>query len=383
MFRRFLWNFIEWAYAHMAKPILFLFSPDQMHASMLKFSIVMWRVPFLRGFVKLVFKRLPNQKLTQKINGLTFNNPVGLAAGFDKNGEIIPTINALGFGFGTIGSVTARQCAGNPKPWFYRLPNSKAAVINAGLANDGCENILNRVKEYPKKAMKNFPTILSVAKTNSCEVVKVQDGVDDYIHTLKKAQRMKNIEAFEINISCPNAFGGEDFTSPTKLNKLLKSVSKLKIKKPIFVKMPIDLEWSKFKDLLDICVKYNISGVTIANLLKDRKKADLQDDLPDSIKGNLSGKPTWDDSNELIRQTYLEYGDKLTIIGVGGIFSAKEAYEKMRLGASLIEIISGVIFTGPQLAAQINDGILRYMKRDGYNHVSQIIGVDAYCKKDC
>jgi len=121
----------------------------------------------------------------------------------------------------------------------------------------------------------------------------------------------------------------------------------------------------------------NVVGVTISNLAKDRSILDLKDPLPDAIAGNLSGKPTVISSNKLIRQTYLTYGDRLTIIGVGGIFSADDAYTKIRLGASLVELITGMIFCGPQLIAEINDGLVRLLERDGYADIGQAVGVDA------
>lgn len=146
--------------------------------------------------------------------------------------------------------------------------------------------------------------------------------------------------------------------------------------------MPVDLVWNDFKKLLDVAVNYGVSGVTIANLVKDRSLVNPLDELPDSVKGNLSGKPTEEIGNELLRQTYLNYGDKLTIIGVGGIFTAEDAYKKIRLGASLVEIISGLIYCGPQLAAEINDGVSQFLKRDGFSNISEAVGVDAAKKSN-
>jgi dihydroorotate dehydrogenase (fumarate) len=161
------------------------------------------------------------------------------------------------------------------------------------------------------------------------------------------------------------------------LTRLLKAVSKIGVKKPILLKMPIDLPWSEFKKLLDVAILYKVSGVTISNLIKDRSRISSLDNLTDDIHGNMSGKPTEDISNELIRQTYLNYGDKLKIIGVGGIFTPDDAYKKIRLGASLVEIVSGMIYCGPQLAAEINEGILQFLKRDGLDKISDAVGLDA------
>lgn len=377
MIRRFIWKTVNFGYVYLAKPFIFAMSADAAHSSMIKFASLVGRVSLFRSVTRLVFVKGQDKRLLQKYHGISFENPVGLAAGLDKNGEIVPTISALGFGFATVGSVTAEKCAGNPRPWFYRLPKSKSLVVNAGLANDGSKVIIKRLASYKRSAVRNMPVVLSVAKTNGRKVVSVQEGIDDYVASLKRAKNEPSVNMIEINISCPNAYGGEPFTTQDRLEKLLSAVDKVGLKKPIFIKMPVDLSWGKFKELLDCIVKHDVAGVTIANLAKDRTRADLKEILPDSVKGNLSGRPTYELGNELIRQTYLHYGKKLTIIGVGGIFSAEEAYRKIKLGASLVEIITGMIYNGPQLAAEINDDLSRLLRRDDYDNISQAIGIGA------
>jgi len=179
---------------------------------------------------------------------------------------------------------------------------------------------------------------------------------------------------YTINISCPNTFGGEPFTTAEKLDKLLTALSTVKTDKPVFIKMPIDQPWEKFRKLLDVVVNYKIKGVIIGNLAKDRNTKALKDDLPDEIKGGMSGKLTWDLSNELISQTYKAYGKKLIIVGVGGIFSADDAYEKIKRGATLLQIITGLIFEGPQLIGEINKGLVERLKKDGYGNISEVVG---------
>jgi len=377
MIKRTLWRINRRSYVAIAKPLLFMVTPDKTHHMMIKTTSAASKIAIARGFVKAVFTRRRDVRLAQKYHGVDFYGPVGLSAGFDKNGEIIPMMARLGFGFVTVGSVTAKQCDGNPRPWFYRLPKSKSLVVNAGLANDGSKVILERIHNYSAKAIGHFPVVLSVAKTNSQKVVSIADGIEDYVTTVRRAKKEPRIQMIELNISCPNAFGGEPFTTPIRLEKLLKAVDAVGAKQPVTVKMPIDQEWPAFKKLLDVIVKHKVKFVTISNLYKDRSTANLKDNLPDTVKGNLSGGPTWQRSNDLISKTYQEYGDKLTVIGVGGIFTAEDAYTKIKLGASLVEIITGVIFSGPQLAAEINDGLVRLMKRDGYTHISKAIGVDS------
>lgn len=363
-------------YVFIAKPILFRFPPDDVHENMTRLSSLISRTTSLLSIMKRIFGSR-DAKIRQDLHCLSFKSPVGLAAGFDKNGEIIPVIASLGFGFGEVGSVSYKKCKGNPKPWFYRLPKTKSAVINAGLCNDGSEKILARLRKYNPKSLSGFPVVLSVVKANDPCVVSEKQGIDDYISTLKLAKNEKTVQILEINISCPNAYGGEPFTTPAKLERLLNAVDKLDIKQPVFIKMPIDLEWRKFKELLDVIIKHNVAGVTVANLSKDRTRIDFLDELPDGIKGSFSGKPTWQDSNELIKKTYQQYGKKLTVIGVGGIFDAEDAYTKIRLGASLVQLVTGMLFNGPQIAAEINEGLVKLLERDGFNNIQDAVGVDA------
>ncbi|HZJ34605.1 MAG TPA: quinone-dependent dihydroorotate dehydrogenase [Candidatus Angelobacter sp.] len=380
MIRRNIWKINRFSYKYIAKPVLFLMTPDYTHSSMITVGSAIGKVAFVRLLMKLASKRPRDTRLIQKYHGVEFDSPVGLSAGLDKNGEIIPMIANLGFGFTEVGSVTAKQCKGNPRPWFYRLPKTQSLVVYAGLGNQGSATIIKRIHQYPQKAIHNFPIILSVAKTNSCEVVDIKTGIADYVTTVKRAKNEPRIKMIELNISCPNTFGGEPFTTPSRLERLLKAVDTVGTRQPIYIKMPVDLPWDAFRALLDVIVRHRVVGVTIANLAKDRTKVELKDVLPDSVQGNLSGKPTWKLCNELIRQTYLAYGDKLTIIGVGGIFTAEDAYTKIRLGASLIEVITGVIYGGPQIAIEINDGLVSLLERDGYTNISQAIGVDTLKK---
>lgn len=377
MIRPILWNISRLLYVYIVKPLLFLVPPDKVHHGTIRLTAIVGSLGITRGLVRLIFTAPRNERLVQNYHDIEFGNPVGLAAGFDKNGQVVPMIAALGFGFGEVGSITADICKGNDRPWFFRLPKTQSLVVNAGLANDGSRIIIDRLRSYNSKAIQNFPIVLSVAKTNSRKVVDDKSGVIDYVTSVKRASKESRIAMIELNISCPNTFGGEPFTTAPRLELLLAAVDAVKVKQPIFIKMPTSLGWSEFKELLDVIVNHNVAGVTVSNLAKNRALLDIKDTLPDSVPGNLSGKPTVKSSNELIRQTYLGYGDKLTIIGVGGIFNAEDAYAKIRLGASLVELITGMIFRGPQLAAEINEGLSKLLAKDGYSHISEVIGIDA------
>ena len=360
-------------YRNIVKPILFKSSPDDVHATLLRMSRLRQKYPFTDSLVSKLLSYQNSAALSQSVDGIHFPNPVGLAAGFDKNIELAPTMKAVGFGFMTGGSVTFHECNGNPRPWFYRLPNQKSLVVNVGLANEGTQAVMDRLRTYGVSQFEQFPLVVSVAKTNSPEACDDPSAIEDYIGSLSLLQNQSQVSAIEINISCPNAYGGEPFTDPLRLGQLLVAVDALNIVKPVWVKMPIDLAWPEFDALLQVIVTHRVQGVTIGNLQKNRAEIPPQD-LPNEVKGNLSGLPTQAPSDELIRLTYANYAGRLTIVGVGGVFSAQDAYRKICLGANLVELITGMIYEGPQLIGQINRELVELLKRDNFANISEAVG---------
>lgn len=367
-------------YKIIIKPVLFKQQPDHVHERLLRSGVKLQKVRLVRGLVKLVWAYDNQAVLGQEVLGVSFKNPIGLSAGFDKNFELPFMIKAVGFGFMEGGSLTDQPCEGNQRPWYYRLPKTKSLVVHAGLANQGAAQILNRINSYTPTAFADFPLNISVAKTNSQQAASEADAVADYVAALAKVKHASVGSMVTINISCPNAYGGEPFTTPKRLDHLLREVDVLNLEQPVFIKMPIDLPWARFNELLIIASKHKVAGVTIGNLAKDRAKANIVDPLPATIKGGLSGRPTWELSNDLIRRTYVKHGKRFVIIGVGGVFSAEDAYTKIKLGATLVELITGMIFEGPQLIGQINCGLTKLLKQDGYTNVIEAVGVDARSK---
>lgn len=362
------------AYARLAKPILFLQNPDNVHEKLLRSGRNLQKIGLLRALIHGSWAYANKEMLSQTIHGITFPNPVGLSAGFDKNIELAPLLKAVGFGFMEGGSLTFQESIGNPRPWFYRLPKSQSLVVNAGLANKGVEAIIKNLNAYSPTTFVNFPLNISIAKTNSPEAASETDAIADYIGSLKSLQKEHLGAMLTLNISCPNTYGGEPFTTPERLHHLLTAVDALHLHQPLFIKMPSDLNWPDFKKLLDVADKHSVAGVTISNLAKNRAILALKDPLPDSIKGNLSGRPTRALSNYLISKTYHTYKDRFTIIGAGGIFSAEDAYEKIQFGANLVELVTGLIFEGPQLIGQINRNLEKLLQHDGYSNVSEARG---------
>lgn len=360
-------------YKKVVKPVLFHSHPDTVHTRLLVMSRLRQKLRTGDKAISKLWAYHNKAILGQTIDGLYFSNPVGLSAGFDKNIELVPTMKTVGYGFMTGGSVTFHPCVGNPKPWFYRLPKQKSLVVHVGLANQGVRKISVRLQSYPPSVFIDFPLVVSVAKTNNPENCKDDEAIADYTGSIQILKDQPTVSSIELNISCPNTYGGEPFTTPERLERLLAAVDALECVKPIWIKMPINLSWKEFDALLRVIIKHRVTVVTIGNLRKDRSEISPQE-LPNEVKGNLSGLPTQELSDNLIRQTYAAYGDRLTIIGVGGIFTAEDAYRKICLGASLVELITGMIFEGPQLIGQINQELVTLLKKDGFRTVAEAIG---------
>lgn len=364
------YHFFGPIYRQLIKPILFRFDPEFVHDQITLVGIILGSNPRTRFVTKLFFS-YNNPALEQTVAGIKFRNPVGLSAGFDKDARLTKILPEVGFGFMELGSVTYQSYAGNPQPRLTRLPKSKGLVVYYGLKNEGVHRIVARLKA----AGQNKSIVgISIAKTNSSTTATEYGGIEDYFHTAKYLEEQNVGDYYTINISCPNTFGGEPFTTKERLDNLLSKLDELKISKPVFVKMPINLPVPEFDSLLQICIQHQITGVLIGNLTKARDPALIHDPLPERVKGGISGKPTEALCNQLIEYTYRRYRKELVIVGVGGIFSAEDAYTKIKLGASVVQLITGMIFEGPQLVGEINKGLVELLKKDGYTNISQAIG---------
>ncbi|MCK9368375.1 quinone-dependent dihydroorotate dehydrogenase [Candidatus Dojkabacteria bacterium] len=357
-------------YKTIFKPFFFLFPAEFTHDFILVVGKLLGRFKLTRRIVGRFSHR--SKMLTQEVKGITFVNPVGLAAGFDKDASLIGILPSVGFSFEEMGSITLNPYKGNKKPRLWRLKKSKGLMVNSGLKNLGVDKEIERIKKY--KIEKDFVLGISIAKTNSKVNVDIYKAIEDYYKTIKKLEEENIGSYYTINISCPNAFGGEPFTTPKRLELLLKKMGELNIEKPMFLKMPINLPWSDFDNLLKIAIINNITGVIIGNLNKDR--GGLKDRLRKKMIGGISGKHCEKLSNELISKTYRKYRNKLVIIGVGGIFKAQDVYEKIKRGATLVQLITGMIYEGPQLIGEINKGLEQLLIKDGYKNIKDAIGKD-------
>ena len=366
-------KFNNFIYTKLLKRIIFLFNSELLHEWLTLAGAFLGKISPIKKVISY-FLKYENENLQQKIAGIEFKNPVGLAAGFDYNAKLTKILPALGFGFETVGTITNKPYGGNPKPRLARLPKSKSLMVNKGFKNIGIDKILKN----HKKQTYEIPVGLSIGKTNSLKIATQNEAVEDILNAFEKAQKSHTKFAYyELNISCPNLSGNVSFYPPRNLKKLLTAITELKLKKPLFIKMPIEKTDKEILSMLKVISFYPVNGVVFGNLQKNRNDPGLDKKEVKKYKaGNFSGKPTEKRSNELIKLAYKRYGKKLTIIGCGGIFNGKDAYKKIRLGASLVQFITGLIFEGPQLAAQINYELSELLKKDGFNNVSEAIGAD-------
>ncbi len=354
--------------------IIFLFDPESAHNGAVALGEFFGKFPATRKFTEFFFG-YENEMLEQEILGIKFKNPIGLAAGYDKNAKMTKITGDLGFGFEEVGSVSNKPSSGNPRPRLWRIVKSRGLIVWNGLANDGAEIIRQRLKDL------KFPVPLgvSIVKTNSPDVISLEEAVPDVIGGFRTLSDIGSY--FTLNISCPNTEGEGLFYNSRNLEILLKELQKLKITKPIFIKMPPDLQSDSVDKIIAISRKYGIKGFVLSNIVKNReimKNYDAEElEKIDPEKGSISGKPVEELSNSLIKYVHRKTRGEFIIMGCGGVFSADDAYKKIRLGASLIQLITGMIFEGPQLMSQINYGLVKLLKKDGFTHISQAIGVDS------
>lgn len=357
---------LHFLYVSTLKPIYFRRDPEEVHDVMIQIGEFLGRYAITRNITSLVFC-FTHPMLEQNIFGMHFSNPIGLAAGFDKDALLTDILPSVGFGFEEIGSITGEPCQGNPKPRLWRLKRSRSLVVYYGLKNEGCEKVSARLHQKKFK----IPIGTNIAKTNSPGTVETTAGISDYVKAFR--QLVDVGQYFTINISCPNTFGGELFTEPDRLDQLLSAIDLVPTKKPIFLKLSPDLKEEQLEAILQICKHHRVNGFICSNLTKIRDTEKINDEAIPSW-GGISGKAVEDLSNAQIRFIYKKMGNEYAIIGCGGIFSAEDAYVKIKAGASLVQLITGMIFEGPQLISEINRGLVQLLKKDGFQSIVEARG---------
>ncbi len=340
------------------KPFIFKIDPEMAH----DLAIKSLKYNFLP---EDVFKVENEEILETELFNTKIKNPIGLAAGFDKSAEVYNSLFRFGFGFIEVGTVTPKKQLGNPKPRVFRLEKDRALINRLGFNNDGLEKISKRLQ-------KNSPT--GFLGVNIGPNKDSKDRIDDYIKCLKEIHEFADY--ITINISSPNTPGLRDFHKESTLLNLLKSINdfakKNKINKPLALKVSPDIKDSEISDIIELIKKFNISGVIISNTT-DKNRENLLEKHK-SEAGGLSGEPLNKISNSLIKKFYKQTQGDITIIGVGGVNSGLTAYEKLKSGASLLQLYTGMIYEGPGIVKKIKSELIDILKKEKIKNISEMVG---------
>lgn len=367
-------------YKYVCKPVFFKMDPEFVHDRFISMGEIFGKVGFIKKFFARIFV-YESKSLEQEVCGIRFANPVGIAGGFDKDARLTRIMPSVGVGFHEVGSITAKPYGGNPKPRLKRFPKTKSLWVNYGLKNKGAVKLYEDLeKNVAKNGDFEIPIFFNIAKTNCKETADADTAVRDYCESVKIFLGLASV--FTINISCPNAFGGQPFHNAEDLGKLLRALDELAVTRPIFLKISPDLSSAQVDDILKVCDAHKVDGIIVSNLRKKKVVEDFhpseRGDIPEH--GGLSGMYLQPFADHMLKYiaTKVKRGEcrKYTLIGLGGIFSAEDAYRKIRLGASLVQMITGMIFEGPQVIGQINEGLVKLLKRDGFENISEAVGAD-------
>jgi dihydroorotate dehydrogenase len=355
------------------RPLLFRLDPERTHNLVLA---------CLGAYEHVLGRRWPPQPWThpalEQVHwGLRFPNPVGLAAGFDKDARAPHVWPLLGFGFAELGTITAEPQPGNPIPRLFRFPDDRALINRLGFNNSGAATAAQRLARLQRRRHAQIPLGINIGKSR---IVVLERAVEDYLRSFRELFLWADY--FVINVSSPNTPGLRDLQSEEHLSALLRALAKhndvlarahQQPRRPILVKLAPDLADEVFPKIVDVARECGAAGLVATNTTIQR--AGLT--TPSDEGGGLSGAPLRDRATAVIRILRRAAGADLPVIGVGGIFTAADAYEKIRAGASFVQVYTGMIYEGPRLPYRIAHGLVDLLRRDGFTHLREAVGRDA------
>lgn len=349
-------------YEKLIRPLLFNISPETAHEIGIESLKVGLSSEAAQNFAA---KKFSVESLGEiERFGLKFKNPLGIAAGFDKNGIVVNQLAALGFGFVEVGTVTFKPQPGNEKPRLFRLPEDKALINRLGFNNQGTEKIVERLKKINPKCILG----VNIGKNKD---VPNDEAIENYVQSFDLAHEVADYIA--VNVSSPNTPNLRELQKAENLEELLKELQKRNEQlsaKPLLVKIAPDLNESEIEAIVDIVSRLDLSGIIATNTTISR------DNLKTKINeaGGLSGKPVKEKSTEVIKKIYKYSNGKIPIIGIGGIFTAEDAFEKIAAGACLLQAYTGFIYQGISFAKEINSGLNKILKEKGFNNLDEAVG---------
>lgn len=340
-------------YRFIVRPFLFLFDPEHIHKLIIGLLKIVFQIPLTGHFVRNnCFIKDPGLKRT--VWGLEFKNPVGLAAGFDKNAECFNELSNFGFAFIEIGTVTPKGQTGNPKPRIFRLKKDKGLINRMGFNNTGVDEII-------KKLQRKRSNVIIGGNIGKNTLTPNETAVNDYIYTFNKIYEY--VDYLVVNVSCPNISDLYELQVSDSLRNILNSLRlerlKKNIRKPILLKISPDLSFEQIDEVIEIMKSADVDGFVATNTTTQRYNLTLKDEFIKGMgNGGMSGSPLKDRSTEIIQYIAQKTNGKIPIIGVGGIISAKDAEEKLKAGATLVQVYTGFIYEGPLIAKHINKSLI-------------------------
>ncbi|MGB9179165.1 MAG: quinone-dependent dihydroorotate dehydrogenase [Pyrinomonadaceae bacterium] len=361
-------------YRSLLRPLLFRLQPESAHELALHSLNLALSTDAARRIASQHFKREPFGKLQRF--GLTFDNPVGLAAGFDKNGVAAESLAALGFGFIEVGTVTHRPQAGNPRPRLFRLPLDRALINRQGFNNEGAAALVRHLKD-------NRPRCVLGINIGKSRVVPVEEAVEDYLASFTLVHSLADY--ITINVSSPNTPNLRELQRPRALLELLSALQKRNhelsaqgarpLPVPLLVKIAPDLDATELESIVDIAQRTQMSGIIATNTTTGRAGLSTPAaEVKSYGEGGLSGAPLRQRSNAMIAALYRLTRGSLAIIGVGGIFNAQDAWQKICAGASLVQLYTGFIYEGVTVARDINEGLEKILSEQGFRSLDEAVG---------
>jgi len=341
-------------YKLLIRPILFLFDPEKVHYFTFSLIRILCKIPYVASVFRSLYQ-VKNKKLERKLFGLTFINPVGLAAGFDKNAVLYNELANFGFGFIEIGTVTPKGQLGNPKKRLFRLKEDQGIINRMGFNNDGVEEAIKNLK-------KNKHKVIIGGNIGKNTETKLEDYTQDYLEVFKELHPF--VDYFVLNVSCPNVGSHAKLSDKDYLFELITECQSqnnlFKIKKPILLKIAPDLNNSQLDEIIELVAETKIDGVIASNTSTTRDNLNVSKERLQEIgNGGVSGQPIKDQSTQVIKYLADTSNKSFPIIGVGGIHSAEDALEKLNAGADLVQIYTGFIYEGPGLIKKINKALLK------------------------
>ncbi len=337
-------------YKGIIRPLLFLLKPEAVHGLVVRGLKILFAIPFVKPLVKRKFGYNQSSKLKRNLFGLEFDNPIGLAAGFDKNADLYSHFDAFGFSFIEVGTVTPRAQPGNPKPRSFRLKKDKALINRMGFNNKGLENAVKNLKRRKKSG------IIIGGNIGKNTLTPNDKAHEDYFCCFKELY--DHVDYFVVNVSCPNIKDLKQLQDTENLKGILSKVtlyrSSQKQYKPILLKVSPDLTVEQLDSNIETAQQFGLDGFVATNTTISRENLSTNKHIVDSIgNGGLSGEPLKNRATEVIRYIHIKTKGSMPIIGIGGISSVEDALEKLDAGASLIQLYTGFIYEGPGIVKRI------------------------------